>query len=377
MQPQIMVGRIFGIAIGLHYSWFIIAFLITLSLGWHFQSIYPDWGESVIWGTALATGLLFFVAIVLHELAHALVAKARHLPVRSITLFALGGIAGIEKETADPKTEFWMGIAGPIASVLIGTACLGVVAGLYGTSPARLPASPAQAMLVWLGYINLMLAAFNMIPGFPLDGGRVLRAIIWWITGNAERATRLASRVGQIVALGFIFLGFFQFFGGSGIGGLWLALIGWFLLDAAGASYAQVEMIASLRGLRVRDIMANDCARVDGRLSLKTFIDEYVLRTGRRCFVVEGNSGIVGLITPSDVKEFERERWPTTTVEMAMRPLSRLRTVAPESPVTEALEAMGREDLNQLPVMSKGRMEGILSRSHILQLLQSRAELSM
>src|SRR5882672_1216648 len=183
MKSHIKLGRIFGIEIGLHFSWFIIALLITLSLADQFHSLNSDWGEGVIWAAAIGTSLLFFVTIIAHELSHAAVAKARGLPVRSITLFALGGVAQIEKEASDAKTEFWMGIAGPITSALIGIACLGLAVTL-GWSPNVANQAPAAAMLGWLGIINITLAIFNMIPGFPLDGGRVLRAIIWWTTGD-------------------------------------------------------------------------------------------------------------------------------------------------------------------------------------------------
>src|SRR5437762_8326735 len=228
MKAQIKLFKIFGIQIGLHYSWLLIAVLVVFSLAGQFAFTNPQWGSTVIWGVAILTALLFFAAIVVHELSHAAVAKARGLPVRSITLFALGGVAQIEKEASDAKTEFWMGIAGPITSALIGLICLGIAAGL-GWNPSFHHQSPGAAMLGWLGVINLALAVFNMVPGFPLDGGRVLRATIWWITGNASRATRIATAVGQLVAFVFIIFGLFRFFNGAGFGGLWLTFIGWFL----------------------------------------------------------------------------------------------------------------------------------------------------
>lgn len=379
MLPHITLGRVFGITIGLHLSWFIIALLIMLSLAGHFYAINPDWAAGTIWVTAIVTGVLFFGAIVVHELAHALVARARGVPVRSITLFALGGIANIEKDVGDAKTEFWMGIAGPLMSVAIGGVCLGLAwaLGAFEARTELTPPTPPMAVLAWLGYINLMLAAFNMIPGFPLDGGRVLRAVLWGVTGDHRRASRIAARAGQVVAFLFIMVGLIGFFSGQGFGGIWLALLGWFLFEAAAASYAQVEIVTGLQGLRVGDVIADDCARVDGRVPLQTFVDEYLLRTGRRCFVVEEQGRVKGLVTASDVKQVERERWPTTPVEAVMRPLERLKTVSPQTPLVEALETMGREDVNQLPVMSDGRLEGMLSRGRIFQVIQSRAELSM
>src|SRR5713101_5319520 len=221
MRAQIKLFRISGIQIGLHYSWLLIAVLIVFSLAGQFAATNPQWGANIIWGVSVLTALLFFATIVIHELSHAMIAKARGLPVRSITLFALGGGAQIEKETSDAKTEFWMGIAGPITSALIGVICLSIAAGI-GWTPARDHQSPWAAMLGWLGVINIALAVFNMIPGFPLDGGRVLRAILWWITADASRATRIATGVGQIIAFAFIILGLFRFFNGAGFGGLWL-----------------------------------------------------------------------------------------------------------------------------------------------------------
>lgn len=376
MQAQISLGRIFGIKIGLHYSWILIALLVTFSLAGHFQSVNSEWGSVTVWGAAVITGILFFASILVHELSHAAVAKARGLPVRSIVLFALGGVAQIEKESADAKTEFWMAILGPITSVAIGALCL-AAAWALGWTPMENPATPATAVLQWLGIINIALAVFNLIPGFPLDGGRVLRAIIWWVTGDAARSTRVAARVGQVVAFIFIIWGMMRFFGGAGFGGLWLAFIGWFLLEASRSSYAQVEVSERLRGVRVADVMTRDCPMVDSNTNLQTFVDEHLLRTGQRCFIIEEQGSVAGLITPHEVREVERARWPYVTVDEVMRTLDRTRTIEPGALITEALEVMGREDLNQLPVVRSGKFEGIVTRGHILRLLQTRGELQV
>ena len=208
MRSQISLGRVFGIKIGLHYSWFIIAFLIIFSLTAQFHASDPEWGDGLILALAVLTAILFFVSLLLHELAHSVVAKSRGLPVREITLFALGGVSQIEQEPTSAKTEFWMALVGPLTSACIGLICLA----LSGTAGA--PSSPARVMVSWLGYINIALAVFNMIPGYPLDGGRILRALVWWKTGDMERSTRLVARVGQAVALIFIGFGILQFFGG-------------------------------------------------------------------------------------------------------------------------------------------------------------------
>ncbi|HJY26561.1 MAG TPA: site-2 protease family protein [Pyrinomonadaceae bacterium] len=376
MKAQIKLGRIFGVEIGLHYSWFIIALLITFSIADQFRLNNPNWSDSLRWGLALVTAVLFFVSIVVHELSHALVAKARGLPVRAITLFALGGVAQIEKEAADAKTEFWMGIVGPITSFVIGLLCLGITLAL-GWTPPHFPQQPIPAILMWLGVINIGLAIFNMIPGFPLDGGRVLRGLLWWITGNARRATTIAARVGQVIAFLMILYGVMQFFSGAGINGLWIAFIGWFLLSASRESYAQMMITEGLRGLRVADVMTSEYTAIDGYLNLQTFAEEHLMRSGRRFFVVTINDRPEGIVTPHEINEVPRARWPYTTVADVMRPLDRTRTVGPNTPVTEALEVMASQDLNQLPVVSGGALAGLISRSHILQLIQTRAELHL
>ena len=379
MQAHIKLGRIFGVQVGLHYSWLLITLLVTLSLAGQFGAMNPQWGAGVIWATAIVTGLLFFAAIVAHEMSHALVARARNIPVRAITLFALGGVAQIEKDAADAKTEFWMGIVGPITSAVIGFACLGLAMLMGWTPDATLqaPMTPLQAMLMWLGVINIALAIFNMIPGFPMDGGRVLRAVIWWTTGDVVRATLTAARVGQLIGFALIVFGIFRFFGGAGFGGLWLAFIGWFLLRVAGSARAHVETNENLRGVRVGDVMSRNCPVVDARDNLQTFVDEHPLRTGRRCFVVEGQGRIAGLITPHEVKAVERAKWRYTAIEDAMRPLDHLHTIGTDAPVSDALELMGRGDVNQLPVVRDGQLAGVILRGDVLRLLRTRAELQV
>lgn len=376
MKAQIKLGRIFGIEIGLHYSWLIIAVLIALSLSQYFAESHPDWTGSVIWTMAIVTALLFFLSIVIHELSHAAIARRNNLPVKSITLFALGGVALIEKEAENAKTEFWMGIIGPITSAAIGFLCLGI-SYLLGWIPMSEPNTPLMAMLVWLGYINFGLAIFNMLPGFPMDGGRVFRGIVWAITGNRTKATIIASLTGQFLALSFIILGLIMFFSGSGFSGLWIAFIGWFLLNAAKATYAQEALAQQLAGLQVSDVMNQDCPVVDSRINLETFVEDNLLRTGQRCFVVVENEQPVGLLTSHEVKNIERKLWGFKMVTDAMKPLESIQVVSPETPVIEALEIIGREDVNQLPVVSNGQLKGIISRDRILNYLLTKQELKL
>ncbi len=370
LRSQIKLGSVLGIKIGLHYSWFLIALLIVFSLSSQFHASNPVWGDGVILTLAVATAMLFFVSLLLHELAHSLVATSNNLPVKEITLFALGGVSQIEKNPVSAKVEFWMAFVGPLTSAVIGVICL-TLARLIGDPSS----DPWMAMLLWLGYINLSLAAFNLIPGYPLDGGRVLRALIWWKTGDADRSTQSAARVGQVVAFGFIALGIVQYFGGAGIGGLWMAFIGWFLLQAARESYVQVGLAHAVEGVRVADVMTRDCPTVDGWLNVQNFVEQELLRTGQRCFIVVDKGEITGLVTPHEVKQIDRAKWPFMTLHDIMRPLEDLQSVTPDTPLTSALESMSRYDLNQLPVVSNSHLEGVLSRAQVLSYLQTHAEL--
>ncbi|MGB9360918.1 MAG: site-2 protease family protein, partial [Candidatus Sulfotelmatobacter sp.] len=313
MKSQIKLGTVFGVELGLHYSWLVIALLITFSLVAQFHAVNHDWSDALVWSTAIITGVLFFACLFAHELSHAVVAKARGIPVHKITLFLLGGVAQMEKEASDPKTEFWMAIVGPITSGVLGLVMFGL-ARLSGWTLWTPPTTPGVALLVWLGYINLALGAFNMIPGFPLDGGRVLRAVLWSAMGDAERATRAAAFAGQVIAVLFIGFGILRFFQGAGLGGLWIAFIGWFLLQAAGATLMQVQTGTLLRGLRVKDVMSTDSYTVDPELSVQEFVEEQLLRTGRRCFLVVQDGRLLGLITPNEVRAVEPQAWPHTAV---------------------------------------------------------------
>jgi Zn-dependent protease len=367
LRSQIKLGRISGIEIGLHYSWLIIALLISFSLAAHFHSVRPDWSAGITWIASIFTSIFFFITLLLHELAHSIVAKSRGLRVRAITLFALGGVSQIESEAPNARSEFWIAIVGPLSSLVIGGVLLGL-ARLSGAGTTA-PSNPVDAVLLWLGYINLALAAFNMIPGYPLDGGRVLRAILWWITHNADRATRLASQVGQVVAFLFILYGVFRFFVGANVGGLWIAFIGWFLLDAARSSYMQVSIAAGLRDRHVADIMERDCPAVPGYLSVRDFVDVHLLHNNSACFVVMQNSEPAGLVTANEARKVGREQWEQTSLQSIMRPLNSLPAVTPEMPVLKAMEVMTRENVNELAVVSNGHFEGIFSRLQVLRFL--------
>ena len=376
MQPLVKIGRIAGIEIGIHYTWVLIGVLITGSFIGYLSDTHPFWPSRTIWSAAVVISVLFFASVILHEIAHALVAKAYGMPVRTITLFALGGVTRIQKQAANPAAEFWMGLAGPLVCAALGMVC-GWLGAWWGRGSNIMTVPPPVVVLMSLSSLNLMLAMFNLIPGFPLDGGRILRACLWWIGGDEIRATRLSSRVGQGVALMLFGLGLWEFLSSQSLSGIWLSLLGWFLLDAATASYIQAEALTGLTHMKVGDLMSHECVSVQADLSLQRFAEDFVLPTGRRCYTVEDRGTILGIITPADLAKVERSRWHETPVINVTHVLDQLQSVSPETPVTEALQTMGREDVNQLPVITGGRMEGVLSRSHILQALQSRSELSM
>jgi Zn-dependent protease/predicted transcriptional regulator len=320
------------------------------------------------------TGFLFFAGLILHELAHAAAAKASGIRAKSITLFAFGGLAHIPQEPPSPKIEFWMAVAGPLTSLALGIGCLAIPLAM-GSTPAAVPIRPAMALLVWLGSINIILAIFNLFPGYPLDGGRILRAIAWAATGDRNRATKLAAAVGQGIAFLLVAYGLMGFFSGAGFGALWLSLIGWFLLRAAQQAYADVDMRSSLGSVRVADVMSLDCRPIDPRTTILEFVENYVLRTGRRCFVVQQNGTPAGLVTLHEIRSVEPDRWRSVLIREIMRPIHQVRTVRADAPVSQALDVMTAADVAQLPVLTTGgHVAGTVSRNDVLRLLRTRAE---
>lgn len=367
---SIRLTTIRGIEVGLHYSWFIIFVLITFSLTTRFADQHPHWSLPEHYLIGVGTSLLFFLSILLHELAHSFVALAHQIPVRSITLFVFGGVAQIGREPDRPSTEFKIAAAGPVASfaLALGFNLLAVLAGDHFEHIA--------AMAGWLASINLMLAVFNLVPGFPLDGGRIFRAALWHYTGSFSKATRIAAGSGQIVGYGLILGGIWMgLITGNWFNGLWLAFIGWFLLNAAQESVLQVSVRSVLTGVRAEDVMARDCPTVSGRMRLAELVQEHILKTGQRCFVVAEGSRLVGLVTLHQIKAVPQSQWTDVSVGEAMTPLAKLRVVAPETPILEVLQTMEGEDINQVPVAKGGQLVGMLTRDHILRVLSAKMEL--
>lgn len=384
-----LVGRLYGISIRIDWSWTFILLLITWNLSTSFGQTQPGWSNVMRWSISLLAALLFFASVLAHELAHSLVARSQGLPVRNITLFLFGGVSNIQREPSSPKDEFWMAIAGPLTSLILGVALLLLGAGSqvavhgFSITPAQIFSnnSPVSAILIWLGSVNIILGVFNLVPGFPLDGGRVLRSILWGITHNLRTATRWAAGVGQVVAWALIVAGVTMAFGfyipflGTGlVNGLWLAFIGWFLNSASKQSYQQAEIQDILEGVPVASIMRNKPPTVDPDCMVADLVHDHMMGTDDLAFPVLDGEHLVGIVTLDDVRKVHRDDWPTTPVSSIMTHAADLVTAAPEDEASAAMEKLIERDVRQLPVVRPGayggELLGLLRRQDIMRWLQ-------
>lgn len=379
------LGRIAGIEIRVDWSLLIIFALILLSLGGGvFASWHPDWSAALVWFTALLAAVLFFASVLLHELAHALVGRARGGEVPRITLFVFGGMAEMEREPAGWKGELVMAAVGPLTSLAIGIACLWLGAALAGPlEPAQQdPAAflarlgPVPTLLLWLGQINILLALFNLVPGFPLDGGRVLRALLWGATGDQRKATRWAAGLGQgfawlLIAAGVTLMlgGRLPLLGQGFIGGLWLAFIGWFLNNAAVASYRQLVITQSLANVPVSRLLQTDLETIAPDMRLSVLVEERLLHTSQRVFPVLRGDDFVGLVCLEDLRRVAPPERDRTTVADIMTPRDRLVSLKPNDSAEEALRRLSSTGVNQLPVLDRGRLRGLVTREALLRYL--------
>lgn len=372
MSGLFRIGRIAGIDIRIHVSWLIILVLLTFSLAsGYFPVAYPGLTQGTYVLLGFVSTILLFVSVLLHELAHSLVARARGLPVHAIVLFIFGGVSDLEQEPQTAGTEFFMALVGPLTSLLIGGLCYGLLLLLRGSSSLIMP------VLSYLALINILLAGFNLIPGFPLDGGRILRSIIWKVTGNLHRATDIAAIVGNFFAYLLIFFGLLQFFTGNGLGGLFTAFIGWFLLNASNATRTQATFDKAFGDVLVSQMMTTNVVTAPANISLQRLIDEYMLPQGlRSVFIMQGNQ-LAGLITLSDIRRIPREQWAHTLVGSTMIPVERLHTVTPQQSLKEVLNLMNKQNVNQLPVVQDGNLVGVLTREAILRSLAIRSDLGL
>jgi len=346
--------------------------LLTWSLAsGYFPGEYPLLSSAAHILIAVITSLLFFASVLLHELGHSWVALRNQIPVRNITLFIFGGIAQIEEEPHTPGVEFWVAIAGPLTSLALAL----VFGGLWLLDRA-VPFLAAPS--VYLLRINLVLALFNLIPGFPLDGGRVLRAIIWKMTNNKHRATQIAAGAGQLVAFGFIGWGVLRIFQGDFFNGLWLAFIGWFLQQAAASSQAQENFQHALRNVTVGQVMQRQHPQVSGLLTLRQLVDNNILNEGQRYFCVTDPQGnLQGCLTLQDITQVPQEQWAFTSLAKVAVPMNRMIVVAPGTPLLDALQTMDRKDVSKVPVMQDNQVVGVLSREDVLHYVRLRAELGL
>jgi Zn-dependent protease/predicted transcriptional regulator len=372
----IPIGKAFGISLRLHYSWFLIFALVTWALaGSYFPSTYPTWSLSVRIAAGLITSVLFFGSVLAHELMHSIVSQRQGVPVQSITLFFLGGVSQISSEPKQPKDEFRMAIIGPLSSLIIGGIFFGIYFGLRHVDTFAVQFITAIAF--WLGYINVFLGVFNLIPGFPLDGGRVLRSLIWWRSGNLKSATRIASNIGRAVGFILIFVGIGFIFTGNWFNGIWLALIGWFVESAAVGSYQQLLMQEMLKGHVASEVMSRDCAVIPPDTTIDQLVHGNVLASGRRCFPVVSDSQIMGMVTLHNIKAVPREQWSTETVKEAMTPFDKLKWVQPDEELSSVLQILTENNINQVPVVQDGEIVGMVSRENLLNFVNIRSRLGV
>src|SRR6266851_110506 len=361
-SPGLRIGRILGIPIYVHASWMIIFVLITMSLAVQFTQEHPQWTSVQHWSVGIATSLLFFASVLFHELSHSMVARIYKIRVISITLFVFGGVARIGREPAKATQEFNIAIAGPLASLFLAF-------GFYSLTLFFPYAEMTGAHAVWLWQTNAALALFNLLPGFPLDGGRIFRAIVWGVTKDFARATKVAGTSGKIVAYGMIVFGAWYAMRGQWTSGLWLAFIGWFLLNAAQESVAQVA---------IREVMSHEVPTVPRNMSLEEYGQE-VARTGRRCHLVTTEDRLVGMINVHALNSVARSEWGNMSVQGVMIPREKVLWARPEEPLLGLLERLVSADVNQMPVVSDtenngAHIIGMITRDSILRVMQARSE---
>jgi Zn-dependent protease/CBS domain-containing protein len=381
----IRIGRLAGIDLTVDQSWVFIAVLMTWSLTASFHHWHEDWSIGTALGTAALATLLFFGSVVLHELAHSVVARSFGVPVSRITLFLFGGVSNIEREPPSAKAEFLTAIVGPLTSIGLGLLLVAIVSRMVDLPPDAMTdpyrafsgLSPGATLLLWLGPINVAVGLFNMIPGFPLDGGRIFRSILWAITGDLHRATRIASALGQAIGWLFVFLGVAMafganvpFFGRGLVGGLWLAFIGWFLANAATQTWQTLLAHEVLEGIPVSRLMRPPTTAVHPSQSVEALVHDRLIATDERAFPVVVGDRLVGLVTISDVRRAPREAWPGLPVSAIMTARSDLVVTSPREDLGVALDKLARANVSQLPVVDGESLVGVLYRRDVARWIE-------
>ncbi len=362
------IGKIAGIPIRVHFSWFIVFGLITWSLATqYFPQVAPELPQFTNYLRGALAALLLFLSVIVHEFSHSMVARKNKIPITSITLFIFGGVARMEKEPASPAVELKMALAGPLSSYALAL----IFFGFYKSTGSY---AGLKAIASYLYQLNIILGSFNLIPGFPMDGGRVLRAVLWARSGDYLSATKKASKTGQGIALFFIFVGLFSLYTGH-MGSLWFLLIGWFLYTAAQSSYQQAANKGILSGIRVKDIMMRDVVTVSSEIRIPELVEDYFLSYGYGGFpVVEGET-LVGIISLKEIKGLSKDKWADMRVRDVMQALAGPLTISEDEEVSEVFSRMVNEDRGRLLVINDGRLAGLITRSGIARYLQIKGEL--
>lgn len=359
------VARLFGISIEIHPSWLLILAFLAYSLSEGvFPNQYEGWATWEYWTVGTAAALLLFVTVLIHEMAHALVAKRRGLEVPRITLFIFGGVSHLARQPASAGEEFQIAAAGPATSIVIA-----LITGALGFA-FRSVDDRLEAVLFYLSFVNFALGIFNTLPGFPLDGGRVLRSIAWKKTGSFRRATQVASGVGEVFGYGLIAVGFFLLLGGGLLDGLWMMFIGWFLLGAARNEAASLQLEGVLKRLTARDVMRTDFPTVTPGMPIQEVVDEHMVGHGERVVIVALGGAVNGMLTVNDVRRVPRDQWSNVPAQRVMTPREKIVTVEPTTPAVDVLVLLGERRFNQVPVLEDGRMVGLVTRREILERLQ-------
>ncbi len=360
MKTSLRIARLFGIDVYVHVSWFVILFVVAVSLAVSvFPALYPWWSTPTTYVVSVVAALLLFASVVVHELAHSVVAQSQGIRVRHITLFLLGGVSALEEEPRSPGREAFMAAIGPLSSLAIAGVCLAAAA------LATLPEAVA-AVVVYLGWMNLLLAVFNLLPGFPLDGGRVLRALLWARMHDFVKATRWAARTGHVFGYVLIAGGIVMFFS-SPAAGLWTGFIGWVLTQASQASYAQSVQSRALEGVSAGRIMSAPGASIPPEITLEAAVERYFWRGGR-CFPVQdGLESVAGVVCLDDLQRSRRAAWGDDRVREVMTPWTDIVRVRPDTPVTEAVRLMGENHVDRVAVMHGDRLIGFVDRTAIMR----------
>ena len=373
MKLSIKIARIFGIPIEINYSWIIIVVLVTWTLATGYYPVYtPAQTAVVYWSAAVISTLLLFGSLLLHELSHSFVAIRNNIPIKKISLFIFGGVAQMEKEPDTSIVELKIAIAGPLCSLFIALICFAALIALNGVNIHPI----VPSMLAYIAIVNTSIVIFNSIPGFPLDGGRIFRAVIWRFNDNLKKATRIATYSGQLFSYTIILASlYFLFWQHDFLSGIWLLVLGLFLHEAADMSYQQLILKKALVGVPVKDVMSKDVIAVSPDLPLDKLVNEYFFKHRYMGFPVVESGILKGIVTLHNVKEIPNERWPSTKTSEAMTQVREDLMVCPEADCLEALLQVTRSGLGRLLVVEKGSLQGIITQRNLVKLFEIKTHL--